>query len=337
MKYIFAMLLIASPIFAGCSQEQLSQPEQLSGAVESVQSEQALDVDLIKKLDSKERKVVNEYIAELDRQINKGTVTDIKDKYKIYSKIKSNKNDAAIIYKTVSLLSRVPLDNSILSSAKDDLKSTDSSRFIAGYTYLFGKDEKYLVDNCKFYEYEKIDPFVKSMFAGTIPVVQSREIWLEKTIDRYLKWQPNKSGKKLIMDEGNPYRIELLKEHNFVAEYIVQHAEKYANPVLDHSLIWLLGEIGSPCATELLLAAHCAKPDYRTAISLGACAGSLQLELLVEKLDDNSKKIYLESILTPEEYQNIKDHSKKEIKDYLIENWEKLKKRCKLRSIPQLG
>jgi hypothetical protein len=270
-------------LFLACSQKQYEQI--VSAPPRVVEPEIVVDMsksELIGRIVSDNRlNVVNTYIMELERRINTRTITDIDDKYDIYNKIKQC-GDNLIIYKFVYLLSKLPTDNKILSTAKRDLKSHEISHFIAGYAYLIRKDEKYLTENCKFDNYENIDPLIRYIFLSTAPIIRSREQWIKVNIENYLTWNPRES-KTFIVDQGNPYRLKLLQECNHVAEYIVSRNKEYIDPVLPHDLIWLLGEIGDSCSFELLLDAHCYKPDYRTAISLGACVGSLQLEKMFTK------------------------------------------------------
>jgi hypothetical protein len=326
------LLILMSLMFGGCSNQSPSSytPEQF-----------AHKSALIEDLNSADHKIVSTSVFELQRRLNMGKLPDIDDKYDIYNKIKSSSHNVMVIQNVVRLLSNFPPDNKILRAAKEDLQSPNTNCFIAGFTYLINKDENYLVENYKFDDYERIDPFLRGVFQATTPIKNWREKWLHDNIELFMKLFLSKSNmQEENIYKDNPYRLKLLGvglsygEGNYVANYIVSHADQYAVPVLPNGLIWLLGEIGDPCATELLLSAHCNKPTYRSSISLGACVGPSQLELIVKNFNNESKNMYLKSILTPNEYQEIKESTDEDIIMYLTKNWEKLKKRNRYFSIP---
>ncbi|MDR2641975.1 MAG: hypothetical protein LBC74_04200, partial [Planctomycetaceae bacterium] len=328
MKIIHIILFILSLTFFGCAQEGQSTTytdEQLAGLSKS---------KLIKNLNSENRLIVNLSAGELLKRVNRGDIKNIGGKYDIYDKIKRSNHDIMVVHKVALLLSRFPKDNRIMNDAKKDIKNTDERSSIAGLSYLIYQDEQYVLDNYKIEKYEEINQIVKGLFYNTVLVKNARDKWLSENVDNFIKWQPETS---YISEEhvygNNPYRLKILREN--IGEYddcIVRMADKYMNPILPRRLVWLLGEFHKPYAYEVLLFAYCAKPENRTAISLGACIG--RSEFIVKYLDYNSKRIFLKSILTRNEYQEIKEINDDEIVNYLNENSTKFMIRNMTRTVP---
>ena len=86
-----------------------------------------------------------------------------------------------------------------------------------------------------------------------------------KLVDDYLAWRPPPhSG-----DVANPHRALVINEGENMAGCIAKRYEG-ANQV-PLGIIWVLGEIGSPSAFDLLMKEYMARPNFRTAISAGSC------------------------------------------------------------------
>ena len=159
---------------------------------------------------------------------------------------------------------------------------------------------------------------------------------VDEILSKYQTWYPGKDG-PVIPDSPNPYHKMLLAERDDVVVRIISNPQIYADPVLSLDLTCLLGEIGDSKAFDLLLEGHCYAPDIRTSISLGACVDLLQVGSMFNAFDANAKTIFLESVLTSEEYEKIEKYSNDELIQYWKEHWQDLKQRCMERSVPILG
>jgi hypothetical protein len=340
--------------FSSCTQQvSVTEPEMLSSESKIVSKSEnrleiqenidientEIDITCIEKLPqdklvelilSKKRGIAASCVMELDSRINRGAVTDIPDKHIIYKKIKLSE-DNSLIYKVVTVLSKLPKDNQIVNMAVKDMQSKQTNFFVAGYGYLVRCDEELSAKSFPFTDYNVVLPDVRQLFHYTQPISQIRNQWIKITLENYMSFRSD------VVDGDNPYRKLLLEERTYVVEYISENWKKYANPVLPLSLVWLLGEFGDSKVFDLMLETYCDNVNMRTAISLGACLEQSRIDDLFSTLNPAEKNTFIQSILTSDEYDLLKNYSTKELIEYWRIHFIELKKRCIDRSIPQLG
>ncbi|MDZ7618415.1 MAG: hypothetical protein U1E05_15530 [Patescibacteria group bacterium] len=156
---------------------------------------------------------------------------------------------------------------------------------------------------------------------------------IDATLDKYLSWVASKE----IADQPNPFREPLLKEGSAVSAYIAANKDRFARPQVPVKLVWLVGEIGSSACFDMLLDEYQERPNYRTAVSLAACTGSLQIEQLVNSLKDGKLQGFLKHILSQEAYNTLTDASSEQIVEYWRKHFTEIRNRCIQLSRPQLG
>jgi hypothetical protein len=288
-------------------------------------------VELSKLLLSGDRKQVLFASSEIDVRLNRGEIKNIGKKYEIYLSSKKSK-DIFVIARMAEILARMPLDSNIELAAKKDLNSQDVNNFIGGYKYMVKFDEKFADAQVKYTSYKDIPILIRQFLYNAKPIVKLRNQWINETLKKFLTWQS--SGTR---DEPNPYRKILLEESHYVIDYVLVNPSEYGVQPIPLGLIYLLGEIGDTRTFELLLQAYHHDANFRTAISLGACVGPLCLESMFNGFKKKEKEIFIESILTSEEYDKLKTYSNEELIKYWKEHWYELKQKCMQRSVPILG
>jgi hypothetical protein len=177
---------------------------------------------------------------------------------------------------------------------------------------------------------EQYDPRVTGT---TFAPDAKREGLLATLLKDYLSWRPPTG----VKDAANPFRETLLKEQPDIVTVIVATYKDDAAP-LPVSLIWTLGEMGSPDVFHLLLREYKARPEPRAAVSLGACLNRDNISYLCNAFhdDDTGLRAVLEQIYRPR-WADLKALPTDKILADLRTNFAAVKLDCMERSKPQLG
>ena len=78
-----------------------------------------------------------------------------------------------------------------------------------------------------------------------------------------------------------------------------RHRERYMRPSIPLVLLYLLGESASFSSFDILLENYVNMQDFRSAITLACCTGSLQVETLFSVLQNHKLiDVFLESLFT---------------------------------------
>ncbi len=314
-----------------------------SGPREDVKKEEAPDhqprpedvASAVRSLSSQSRAERNRGILWLATHINRGDLKNLEDKAALFAKA-STSTDIAFAYKLATVLAMLPKDLNIVIEAREALKGTKQPKLIAAIAYLERHEPKAVEEYFKNKEYSALSESIKQVLAGSLYVVALKEQYIAATLGKYLAWTPGPPS-KAILDKPNPFHGVLLEERRHVVAYVMKNKERFSRPKMDLGMVWLLGEIGDSRSFELLLSEYRSRPNYRTAVSLAACTGSLQIDPLLKSLSNEELAVFMKEILGPEGFSTIKGFTRQKISEYWKGHFAEIHKRCVQRSIPQLG
>ncbi|MGB3087901.1 MAG: hypothetical protein WBC53_09290 [Phycisphaerae bacterium] len=297
----------------------------------------------------------NKGVLALFGYVNREDLKDLKDKASLFRQA-STSPDVRFAYKLASLLARFPRDPETVTEAEKALGNStktekapqtpgqgkassespygkEQSQIVAAIAYLERHSPASVEGYLKGKEYDSIPASVRAFFGANPMLMQIREVYIGKMLDSYLAWAPPQGRP----DQPNPFREALLVERGGVVAYVAKNRDRLSQPKMNIGLIWLLGEIGDSACFEILAQEYRLHPGYRTAVSLAACTGSLQISKLLESLTDDQLQVFLKHILTPEAYGQIKGFNRNQIRDYWIQHFGEIRQRCVQRSQPQFG
>lgn len=287
--------------------------------------------DAVRSLSSKVPVERNRAILRLFTYANRGYLPDLDNKASLFAHACTS-TDVSFAYKLSCLLARLPKDRQIVSEAEKMLDGKAPSQVIAAIAYL----ERYSPVSVERYfrgkEYSGLPSPIRGLFHDNPHLVRLRDAYIAETLEKYLNWPQPKEA-----DQPNPFRDALLKDASDVSSYIAANKDQFTRPEIPLRLLWLLGEIGNPVCFDMLMQEYRTRPDYRRAVSLAACTGSLQIEQLVKSLTSENLHVFLRHILSQETYDTIKDFNKQQIVEYWRTHFGEIRNRCIQLSQPQLG
>lgn len=155
---------------------------------------------------------------------------------------------------------------------------------IAALTYVSAFDRESFESFFKDVDYQDIDQVHKELFA-TMPIIQEkRDIFLKEALEKLCARVYDGNQK---MDGESEMHKALIKESQFVPGFINRNVRSYMNPAFPLEILYLLGEIHSSDSFDVLLENYMIDSNFRSAITLAACTGSLQLTQLFDALQSN--------------------------------------------------
>ncbi|MDD2744465.1 MAG: hypothetical protein PHV02_19565 [Rhodocyclaceae bacterium] len=304
----------------------------VDGEVSSEASTEALIGKLISDRPLERENALESLIARRRKTDNR---LDIENKKKVIEKVVCIQSPS-YVYRVSHFLAGLPVDQEMISWSESALNRDRVGVFelIGALAYLEEQKPNAFEAYFRSHSIETIDPIICRSFASSQIVITLRDQKLNKLIDNYLQWRPTKER----ADDSNPYRKELVAEGDEVARLIVERFGKVDSP-LPLSLIWLLGEIGSPCTFDLLLKEYARNPTVRTAISLGSCLGSLHLAKFFEVFpsDDSKTRELLAAICGDKLWTGISKSPLPKVREYMLSHLQEIRTSCKARSVPQAG
>ena len=258
---------------------------------------------LVSWLDAKGNQ--QEALMKLSIMHNRGELANLPCKKKIFDILIKNSDDELFLHQSILFLSKFDLDNAILLRCKHNIHSREcpEKELIASLSYLSEKD---LMEYNGFFEgknYLTIDNSIKRLFYNTSIVKEKRDLFLSQALMELAKPAEMKEATLMKYDAplDNNHDLlynQLLKEAKYVPIYINTHKKDFMTPTLPLVLLYLLGEIHSSESFELLLDNYLMEANFRSAITLACCTGSLQLDALFNALINNGMlNQYLKDIL----------------------------------------
>jgi hypothetical protein len=137
-------------------------------------------------------------------------------------------------------------------------------------------------------------------------------------------------------DIPNPYEAEILARGEPMVEFLVRRFD--TGQPLPSEFIWLFGQFGSPRAFPLLVKDYVANPNFRTAISIGACLPDegAPAALRAALPDDAALKGLLQPIYGSR-WAPVSALEVEALLEDLTRHLDEIRQDCRKRSIPQLG
>jgi len=270
----------------------------------------------------------------LKAQVRADYQIDIGRKYEIFRELVKCPS-AGFVYKAAYFFSKLPKDNDILRFAEEHLKSGEGNALLASLTYLETQKSDSFSRYFEEKEYEEIEPVLRRAFVSNDVIRKKREDYHARLLKHYIDWTPPEG----LRDAGNPYRPLIVKEGPSIASHIVTAYKGNEKDALPVSIIWILGEIGSPAAFDLLIGEYLARPSERTAISAGACLSWPQFaELAGKTFAGNEKQLrtFLRHIYG-EKWKDVSELQTNAILEHLHQDFVEFRMQCKRRSRPVLG
>lgn len=259
---------------------------------------------------------------------------DLKNKEDIFRRVISL-GQPNYAYRACHFLAKLPEDRAVTRLAESvvDKKNQDITELVGVLAYLEIRRPQVFLAFFEKRTYLEIKDSMLMLFASSDIVCRKKEDYHRQVLKEYLNWNPDKYQR----DTPNPYRQKLLDEGHAIVPMLVKIYSE-GDVQLPLSIIWILGEIGSTDAFDLLLKEYLARPAERTAISLGSCLGSLSSKRLFEgTFKDESELRRLLMFIYGRKWQEVKESETKDIADHMIKRLQDIRQNCKERSCPILG
>lgn len=306
-----------------------------------------------KELESKAKELVvswltpqskqKESLVKLNIMFNRGELIDLPQKKDIFIILLKNSPNNYFLYQSVLFLSKFKKDDDILQKCNNYLnsKNNDNKVVIASLTYTLEHDisafNLFFTDK----EFLDIDNFLRTIFAKATIIVQKRNDFLEETLKKLLDGKEKLNIKNFTTDVPNQYYQELQKNLEYIPELINRHKKYCMKPSLLLNILYLLGEAHSFESFDILLENYLIDPSFRSAISLAACTGSLQVKTLFTTLKSkNLLDKFFEDILKNipgNHWDKIQNLPFSEKLDFYENNYEQLLIKIRQRAKPIWG
>jgi hypothetical protein len=313
----------------------------------------AQDIEHAKKLESEAQALVVSWLAsqgeqeesleKLNAMFNRGELIDLPDKKNIFDSLLKNSPDNYFLYQSIRFLSKFNKDEGILQECDHDLnsKNYDDKAVIAALTYRLTHDlsafNRFFADK----DFSDIDDFFKEIFKDTLVIEQKRNDFLEENLRKMLDGKKMSASGSFTADAPNQYYQVLQKNREYIPELINRHKKQFMTPSLPLEILYLLGECHSFESFDILLENYLIDPNFRSAISLAACTGRLQVKTLFTTLESkNLLNGFLKDILEniPGNHWNkIQNLPFSEKLDFFEKNYEEISMKVRRRAKPILG
>ena len=246
----------------------------------------------------------NKGLVELSIMHNQGILIDLPKKKEIFDILLIRSRHEYFLFDSITFLSKFPCDMTIVKQCRCTLVSKNPSRrsLLASLAYLRQYDNQLFSDYIKKNNYVSLDDVLKDMLPGDKDVVRCRDKYIETTLEGLLNQKDAimDNVREYTFDQSNSKYIELVKEASeYLPSFVNRHRERYMRPSIPLVLLYLLIESASFSSFDILLENYVNMRDFRSAITLACCTGSLQVETLFSvsrkhKLTD----VFLESLFT---------------------------------------
>lgn len=170
-----------------------------------------------------------------------------------------------------------------------------------------------------------------ALFAAARPTPEElRALSNEDLLTAFQNWTPEG------YDIPNPYEAEILARGEPMVEFLVRRFD--TGQPLPSAFLWLFGQFGSPQAFPLLVKDYVANPNFRTAISIGACLPDegTPAALRAALPDDAALKGLLQPIYGSR-WAPVSALEVEALLEDLAQHLDEIRQDCRKRSIPQLG
>lgn len=273
-------------------------------------------------------------LSELNRARLRGKgAFDLGHKFSLFNKLLAI-DSPNYVYRAAHFLAQLPVDERILLQARRGTADDDATLnlIVASLAYLEINDPEAYAGFFRAHEYAEHDRTVLRLFATSEEVQGIMTTHYRWLVAEYLQWRS--AGPR---DEDNPYRSQLVSfSESVVPELLAALRAHAARPHLVNRIVWILGEIGSPSAFELLVDEYLARPSPRTAISIGACLGG-NVEKLFQRVEDEELLGRLLKEIYGQRWESVAVEPLGGIKADLSAHLREIVDGCRKRSVPAQG
>ena len=222
-------------------------------------------------------------LVELSIMRNRGELKDLPLKKDIFESLITNSKNIFFLYDSIAFLASFSKDDELLRHCKLNIthKVRTQNILIASLTYVSVYDEQAFEQYFSKKEYLQIQEEIRTLFAWHPVMMQKRDQFLIDALLRKPKMEPISSKehvRKIIADDSDPVYLLLLKEEAFITDFVNRNKKLLMTPTLPLQLQELLGEIHSFESFDILLENYLQEQNFRSAITLASCIGSLQIE-----------------------------------------------------------
>jgi hypothetical protein len=268
---------------------------------------------------------------------NHENIKDVPLKQAMFVALLKKTKSAPLLYDSVTFLARLPEAKEVTEMARSLITSTKASEKekTASLIYLVEYDRKAFATFFHNKRYLEIEKSVRTIFSMISELQELRDVFFKELISKML----HHKSIPFVMDAPCVEAQMILSEKKFFPDYINREKSEYMTSNLPLEIIWLLGEIGCFDSFEILLENYLSSTKcFRSANSLAACTGSRQVSNLFSVLNEkNALQQYLELVLKPDDWDNVKTMQPVQQEQYWLKHYERLRSFFLERAKPQQG
>jgi hypothetical protein len=240
------------------------------------------------------------------------------------------------VFRAAHFLATLPEDPEILKLARAALDKNDApvAAVVSALCYLERHDPARFKQYFGKAGYKGVSGPIRSLFSESAAVSGLRQEYLRDLLAQFVTWTPDRSRG----ERRNPFDAEVRGYGIELLPAILERFPLGENQPLPLALIYLLGEISSPRAFHVVLSEYMARPNMRSAITLGSSLGPEQVEALFDNFREHEKELReLLAELFKARWVSVRNYSLADLKQALLNDLPGIVEDCRRRSKPITG